>query len=265
MDFRGPERPNQLVAKEASPTQPVTASRLRLYPHGHIHGPEKGLPVPCPSLDVPPTDDFAKVRTLGPCGFQTPFPADRASASSSLLRRSSSVGSRFSSLSFAQPFLRSSDARSTPLISAVPMSRGTSSLGGKECVDVNVIGFPTARARRNSRDSNAQSLDVRVQYTRVGEQRSGEPRGRGVEHGSTTHFILARRGAHARCLNIREVQDAEGRASEPRAHDRVRRTHEHVPLLRDLALRPRGSAQDERVAGDHGWLLDDVQDTGHEW
>ena len=84
----------------------------------------------------------------------------------------------------------------------------------------------------------------------------------GAHQRDRTYLVLARRGAHARCLDIREVQDAKGRASEPRAHDRVRRTHEHVPLLRDLALRPRGSAQDERVAGDHGWLLLDVQDKG---
>ena len=123
------------------------------------------------------------------------------------------------------------------------------------------MGLPTTMARRNSRDSNAQSLDVRVQYTRVGEQRSGEPRGRGVEHGSTTHFILARRGAHARGLDIGEVQDAVERA-ECFSHTTMHTYMDHAPFLGDLTLGPRISAQEQRVAGDHGWLLLDIQDKG---
>ncbi len=37
--------------------------------------------------------------------------------------------------------------------------------------------------------------------------------------------------------------------------------YDHIPFFGDLALRPGTAAQEERVTGDHGWLLDDVQDT----
>lgn len=95
-------------------------------------------------------------QTLGPCGFHNPFPAPLDSASRSFFLRSSSVGSLLCSLILAHPFLNNSDPTSSPPISAVPKSRGMSSLGGKECVEVNDISFPTASARRKSRDSNAQ-------------------------------------------------------------------------------------------------------------
>lgn len=123
--------------------------------------------------------------------------------------------SRFSSLSFAHPFLRSSDARSTPLISAVPMSRGTSSEGGSECVDVKVTVLPTASPRRNSRDSNAQSYTFRHagdgtwNGTRgwVGARNACVSDIGGDGRRGRTHLVLARRRAHARSLDISEVQD----------------------------------------------------------
>ena len=154
-----------------------------------------------------------------------PLPAERASASRSFLRKSSSVGSRFNSLSFAHPFLRSSDARSVLLNSAVPMSRGTSSLGGRECVDVNVTGLPTTSARRNSRDSKAQSwcASGNVHECVAGET-AQRPRG--------THLVLARRCAHPRRLNIREVQDTVWgeRAQCLLAHDPSLNTRSHTAL-----------------------------------
>jgi hypothetical protein len=42
----------------------------------------------------------------------------------------------------------------------LPMSRGMSSLEDRECVEVKDISFPTASARMNSRDSNAQGLTM---------------------------------------------------------------------------------------------------------
>jgi len=46
---------------------------------------------------------------------------------------------------------------SSPLISVVPISLVLSAEDEIECVDVNVISFPTVSERRNSLDSKAQS------------------------------------------------------------------------------------------------------------
>ena len=98
--------------------------------------------------------------TFCPWGFQIPFPAFFASISRSFFLLSSSDASRLISLSLAHPFLRSSDAKSTPPISAVPRSRGMSSLVGNECMEVKDISLPTASWRRNSRDSNAHGCNL---------------------------------------------------------------------------------------------------------
>lgn len=51
-------------------------------------------------------------------------------------------------LFLAHPFFKISDVKSRPPISAVPKSRETSSVGGKECVDMNEISLPTVNARK---------------------------------------------------------------------------------------------------------------------
>jgi len=95
--------------------------------------------------------------TTGASVFQMPFPASLASSSSFLRLRSSGVGSLLFSFDLPHPFFKISETRSMPLDSAVPMSRGTSSLDGREWIEAKLISLPTTKALRNSRDWNAQS------------------------------------------------------------------------------------------------------------
>ena len=89
------------------------------------------------------------------CDTFIPFCAARASASRDFLAMSASVSSRLFSFTFAHPAFSNSVARSRSPSWACPKSREILSVEGSECVDVKLISLPTTRARRKSRDSNA--------------------------------------------------------------------------------------------------------------